>query len=57
MRLRRLAVLGCLAVALASAAGCGLSVDALPQPIPSDEVPPALRCRRRPWSTRASTAE
>ena len=42
MRLRRVAVLGCVAVALASAAGCGLSVDALPQPIPSDEVPPAI---------------
>jgi len=42
VKLRRLAVLGCLALAMAGIAGCGLPVDALPQPIPSDEVPPAL---------------
>ena len=42
MKLRRLAVLGCLGLALAAVAGCGLPVDALPQPIPSDEVPSAL---------------
>lgn len=42
MKLRRLAVLCCVGLALAGVAGCGLPVDALPQPIPSDEVPPAL---------------
>jgi len=43
VKLRRLAVLGCLVLALAGVAGCGLPVDALPQPIL------LTRCRPRCW--------
>jgi len=42
MKLRSALGLGCLGVALAAAAGCGLPVDASPVPIPSSQIPPAL---------------
>ena len=53
MNLRHWAVFGCLMVALAGVAGCGLPVDATPQPIPSDEIPPALGAT--PTSTTPAT--
>ena len=42
MKLRRWLGLGCIAVGLATMAGCGLPVDASPVPIPSSQLPPAL---------------
>ncbi|MGO9582268.1 MAG: GerMN domain-containing protein [Acidimicrobiales bacterium] len=42
MKARRVVALGCLMAAMTSLAGCGLPVDASPQPIPPSEVPPAL---------------
>ena len=42
VKLRGWLGLGCIAVGLATMAGCGLPVDASPVPIPSSQLPPAL---------------
>jgi hypothetical protein len=42
VKLPRLVALGCLALALATLGGCGLAVEASPQPIPTSEIPLAL---------------